>query len=54
MVVGLDVTYPSPGSAEGAPSVAGIVASVDPFLGQFPSDFSIQEGRVEMVAALKA
>jgi hypothetical protein len=53
MVVGIDVTHPSPGSAEGAPSVAGIVASVDKFLGQWPSDFSIQESRKEMVSALQ-
>jgi eukaryotic translation initiation factor 2C len=54
MLVGLDVTHPSPGSAEGAPSVAAIVASVDKFLGQWPSDFSIQESRKEMITALEA
>jgi eukaryotic translation initiation factor 2C len=54
MVVGLDVTHPSPGSKDTAPSVAGIVASVDKFLGQWPADFSIQEPRKEMVTALEA
>jgi eukaryotic translation initiation factor 2C len=54
MVVGLDVTHPSPGSKEGAPSVAAIVASVDKFLGQWPGSFSIQEGRKEMVSSLEA
>ena len=54
MVVGLDVTHPSPGSKEGAPSVAAIVASVDKFLGQWPGTFSIQEGRKEMVSSLEA
>ena len=53
MVVGIDVTHPSPGSKETAPSVAGIVASIDKFLGQWPSDFSIQESRKEMVSALE-
>lgn len=53
MVVGIDVTHPSPGSKEGAPSVAGIVASVDKFLGQWPADFDCQEGRKEMVGALE-
>ena len=53
MVVGIDVTHPSPGSKEGAPSVAGLVASVDKYLGQWPSDFNIQEGRKEMVSALE-
>ena len=52
MVVGIDVTHPSPGSASNAPSIAGMVASVDRFLGQWPADLRIQEGRQEMVAAL--
>ena len=54
MVVGLDVTHPSPGSKDTAPSVAGIVASVDKFLGQWPADFRIQESRKEMISALEA
>jgi hypothetical protein len=54
MVVGLDVTHPSPGSRDTAPSVAGIVASVDKFLGQWPADFRIQESRKEMISGLEA
>jgi len=54
MVVGLDVTHPSPGSKYTAPSVAGIVASVDKFLGQWPADFRIQESRKEMISGLEA
>jgi eukaryotic translation initiation factor 2C len=38
MIVGLDVIYPSPGSASTAPSVASIVASVDEWLQQWPAD----------------
>ncbi|RDW94415.1 QDE2 protein [Coleophoma crateriformis] len=53
MVVGIDVTHPSPGSKDDAPSVAAIVASVNHTLGQWPSDFKSQEGRKEMVAALE-
>lgn len=53
MVVGMDVTHPSPGSAEGAPSAAGVVASVDRFLGQFPAAYNIQEGRKETISALE-
>jgi eukaryotic translation initiation factor 2C len=49
MVVGLDVTHPSPGSADSAPSVAGIVATVDKALGQWPADVRIQTSRQEMV-----
>ena len=53
MVVGLDVTHPSPGSSPNAPSVAGIVASVDKHLGQWPGQLSIQEKRKEMITDLK-
>jgi eukaryotic translation initiation factor 2C len=53
MVVGIDVTHPSPGSKDGAPSVAGIVASIDKVLGQWPATFDIQESRKEMVTALE-
>jgi eukaryotic translation initiation factor 2C len=49
MVVGLDVTHPSPGSTDSAPSVAGIVASVDKAFGQWPADLRIQTSRQEMV-----
>lgn len=52
MVVGVDVTHPSPGSAPNAPSVVGIVASVDKWLGQWPADLRIQESRKEMASEL--
>jgi hypothetical protein len=52
MVVGIDVTHPSPGSASKAPSVASMVASVDRYLGQWPADLRIQQSRQEMVAEL--
>ena len=52
MVVGIDVTHPSPGSASNAPSVAGMVASVDRWLGQWPADLRVQESRKEMVSGL--
>ncbi|UKZ70852.1 uncharacterized protein TrAtP1_011821 [Trichoderma atroviride] len=51
MIVGIDVTHPSPGS-KGAPSVAGVVASVDRWLGQWPSVLSVQKSRKEMVTEL--
>ncbi|KAI9821501.1 MAG: hypothetical protein M1832_003349 [Thelocarpon impressellum] len=54
MVVGIDVTHPSPGSQKGAPSIAGLVASVDARFGQWPASIRIQEGRKEMVTELKA
>ena len=52
MVVGIDVTHPSPGSASNAPSVAGVVASVDQWLAQWPADLQVQTSRQEMVAGL--
>ena len=53
MVIGIDVTHPSPGSADNAPSVAGMVASVDKLLGQWPATLRVQEkGKAEMVAEL--
>lgn len=54
MVVGLDVTHPSPGSKEGAPSVAGMVASVSSNLAQWPAIARIQESRKEMVTEIGA
>lgn len=52
MVVGIDVTHPSPGSSKSAPSVAGIVASIDQWLAQWPADLQIQTARQEMVSGL--
>ena len=52
MVVGMDVTHPSPGSASNAPSVAAVVASIDKALSQFPVDLRIQPSRQEMVSDL--
>ncbi|KAJ9381429.1 hypothetical protein DTO063F5_6175 [Paecilomyces variotii] len=53
MVVGIDVTHPSPGSRSNAPSVAGIVASIDSSLAQWPADIRVQTGRVESVEHLR-
>jgi hypothetical protein len=53
MVVGIDVTHPSPGSATNAPSIAAMVASVDRWLGQWPAILRIQDtARQEMVSDL--
>lgn len=53
MVVGIDVTHPSPGSSDKAPSVAGMVASIDHHLGQWPGLLSVQKARQEMVSDLQ-
>lgn len=52
MVVGIDVTHPSPGSSSNAPSVASIVASVDRWLAQWPADLQIQTAQQELVSGL--
>jgi eukaryotic translation initiation factor 2C len=52
MAVGIDVTHPSPGSSEDAPSVAAIVASVDKNLVQFLADIQINPSRKEPVENL--
>ncbi|CAI6039694.1 unnamed protein product [Clonostachys chloroleuca] len=53
MVVGIDVTHPSPGSSSRAPSIAGMVASIDRWLGQWPAVLRVQAGaRQEMVTDL--
>ncbi|XWW92784.1 hypothetical protein V2A60_000711 [Cordyceps javanica] len=49
MVVGIDVTHPSPGSSSNAPSVSAMVASVDKFLAQWPATLRIQKARQENV-----
>ncbi|KAL4798294.1 ribonuclease H-like domain-containing protein [Aspergillus venezuelensis] len=55
MLLGIDVTHPSPGSAKEAPSVAAMVASVDSYLGQWPAEIRIQrESRTEMVDDLES
>ncbi|KAK2924445.1 Piwi domain [Fusarium oxysporum f. sp. vasinfectum] len=42
MVVGIDVTHPSPGSSSNAPSVSAMVASIDNSLGQWPATLRIR------------
>ena len=42
MVVGIDVTHPSPGSSSDCPSIAAMVASVDNKLGQWPAVLRLQ------------
>ncbi|RAL03580.1 putative RNA interference and gene silencing protein (Qde2) [Aspergillus ibericus CBS 121593] len=54
MLVGVDVTHPSPGSSSSAPSVAGMVASIDSSLGQWPAELRVQASRQEMVDDLDA
>lgn len=52
MVVGIDVTHPAPGDSPLTPSVAGMVASVDHHLGQWPAILRAQKGKQEIVKEL--
>ena len=53
MVVGIDVTHPSPGSGPVAPSVAAMVASSDKHLAQWPAEIRINPARQEQVEMLR-
>lgn len=53
ILFGIDVTHPSPGSSEKAPSIAGVVASVDAVFSQYPASMRTQQGRKEMVDELE-
>lgn len=53
ILFGIDVTHPSPGSADSAPSIAGVVASVDSMFSQYPASMRTQQGRKEMVTELQ-
>ncbi|KAJ0421265.1 putative RNA interference and gene silencing protein [Aspergillus carlsbadensis] len=52
MIVGIDVTHPAAGSSSDTPSVAGMVASIDRHLAQWPADIQIQTSRQETGAPL--
>lgn len=55
MIVGIDVTHPSPGWSFSAPSIAGMVANVESTLGQWPAALKIQhQARREMVDKLES
>ena len=48
MVVGIDVTHPTPKSMENSPSIVGMVASIDDIFAHWPGSFRIQESRQEI------
>ena len=53
IIFGIDVTHPSPGSSETAPSIAGVVASIDAMFSQYPASMRRQQGYKEMVTDLE-
>ena len=51
MVVGIDVTHPSPGSNDEAPSIFALVASIDKNLAQWPAALGVQKkSRQEVIS----
>ena len=48
MLVGMDVTHPGPGSIDGTPSIAAVVASVDNNFAQFPASMRCQKTKQEV------
>lgn len=52
IALGIDVTHPSPGSSEKAPSIAAVVASVDANFAHYPGSIRCQTRRKEMVEEL--
>ncbi|KAI1464868.1 Piwi-domain-containing protein [Daldinia caldariorum] len=53
MIVGIDVTHPSPSSDKNAPSIAAVVATIDSSMGQWPAVIRRQtQARQEMVSRL--
>jgi eukaryotic translation initiation factor 2C len=49
MLVGMDVTHPSPGSVRGTPSVAAVVATIDDTFAQLPASLKIQQTKKEVL-----
>jgi eukaryotic translation initiation factor 2C len=54
IMVGIDVTHPGPKSAEGTPSIVGVVASIDNDFVQFPPSLRLQKSRREVSGAVRA
>jgi eukaryotic translation initiation factor 2C len=52
MLVGIDVTHPSPKSLKGTPSIVGVVASVDSDFVQFPASLRLQKSKREVSDAV--
>lgn len=48
IVLGADVTHPGPGAANGCPSIAAVVGSVDAAIMTFPGSMRLQAGRQEV------
>ena len=48
MLVGMDVTHPSPGTVKGTPSIAAVVATIDDNFAQFPASLRMQQTKKEV------
>lgn len=52
LILGADVTHPSPGSTEGTPSIAAVVGNADEHCGRMPGSMRRQTGKEEIIEAL--
>ncbi|KAF8341583.1 Piwi domain-containing protein [Cantharellus anzutake] len=52
MLLGCDVTHPSPGSVKGTPSIAAVVGNIDANFVQYPASMRLQETKKEMITKL--
>ncbi|KDQ20590.1 hypothetical protein BOTBODRAFT_169326 [Botryobasidium botryosum FD-172 SS1] len=53
MLMGADVTHPSPFSVKGTPSIAAVVGSVDDMFGQYPASMRLQLGPRESLEMIQ-
>ena len=53
IMIGIDVTHPGPKSAEGTPSIVGVVASINSDFVQFLASLRLQKSRIEVSDALR-
>ncbi|KAF8269712.1 Piwi domain-containing protein [Lactarius quietus] len=49
ILIGVDVTHPSPKSLKGTPSIVGVVGSVDSDFVQFPASLRLQKSKREVI-----
>ncbi|KAG9014147.1 hypothetical protein FRB94_014240 [Tulasnella sp. JGI-2019a] len=52
MMIGSDVTHPTPESLKGTPSIAAVVGSIDAKFAHYPASMRLQESRKEMITDL--
>lgn len=54
MIVGADVTHPASHSTPGTPSIAAVVASVDPYFSRYPGSMRLQTSKQEVCIPVRS